>query len=120
MRSAFHKIWFKNNLPCESLLSDNGKQFTSKHFNQIFRERKIPHLTTRVYNPQCNSKSERNNKAINEILRLSKQGKSFKFIINTIEKRLNFTHHRSIKCSPHELMFKETQLIPCFYSRRSN
>ena len=51
------------------LRSDNGKEYTSKKFNQFCEEAGIEHQLTTPYTPQQNGVSERRNKYILEMTR---------------------------------------------------
>lgn len=51
-------------------LSDNGKQFTSKLFQQFCKSSEIKHRRTRPYNPKCNGKIERWFKDLKKHLKL--------------------------------------------------
>lgn len=43
----------------EAMLTDNGKQFVAKLYNDFLDKKGIKHRRTRPYNPQCNGKIER-------------------------------------------------------------
>jgi len=54
----------------KAILSDNGKQFTGKLFQQFCETNGINHRRTRPYNPKCNGKIERWFKTLKKELRL--------------------------------------------------
>lgn len=51
------------------IISDNGKQFTSKEFQSLLAQVGMTHVTTSPYYPQSNGKLERCNKTIKSYLR---------------------------------------------------
>jgi len=53
----------------KAVLSDNGRQFTSKLFQQFCGTNGIKHRRTRPYNPKCNGKIERWFKTLKKYLR---------------------------------------------------
>ncbi|KRH92710.1 putative transposable element, partial [Pseudoloma neurophilia] len=99
---AFENIWL-NCHDAKSVLSDNGRQYTSKEFKQLLSKYGIKHMLSTPYNPRGNSKSERINKVINEILRFTRIGYKIDEIKTLIENRLNFIFNRSIQCAPIEI-----------------
>ncbi|KRH94229.1 pol polyprotein [Pseudoloma neurophilia] len=107
--SAFEEIWLKKYATI-SVLSDNGRQYTSRSFVSLLKKYNVSQFLTRPYNPRGNSKSERINKAINEILRFTQIGFTTKQIKQIIENRLNLTFNRSIQCTPYELFLSKNGL----------
>ena len=79
-------------------------QFTGLHGSNIFSSLDLKMVTTN--NPAANGKSERINKAINELIRMYGRSESKQYIEKAIESRLNKNYHTSLKCTPYELAFK--------------
>ena len=93
--------WIKRFGKPLSLLSDNGKQFTSTLLQDYCNENDIVQKFTTPYNPTGNSISERVNGVIGQVLR-SYKNKALKEVIQAIERSLNFGYNRNLKCSPTE------------------
>ncbi|KRH93800.1 putative LTR transposable element, partial [Pseudoloma neurophilia] len=92
------------------LISDNGVQFRSAIFRDLMKTMGIAHTFSRIYNPRANSKSERINKTINELMRIFIIGYNTEQVEKCLENRLNLVYNRSIGCTPHELHFKKNGL----------
>ena len=57
--------WFwSNQMPVDEVLTDNGPNFTSAKFAELFAERHVTHRRTRPYRPQTNGKVERLNRTL--------------------------------------------------------
>lgn len=107
--TVFNRILLSQVTP-RQIISDNGTQFTSREFRNLMTSKNIIHTFTRPYNPQANSKSERIDRAINEIMRVYDIQFTPTEIINIIEARLNKVYNRSIGCSPYELHYNMNAL----------
>lgn len=83
----------------DTILSDQGSQFSSMEFKEFIERHEIKHIMTSPYNPRCNGRVERVNRTIGEILRLY-SGKYFKKLHKAIHTRVNYTWNRSIKEEP--------------------
>lgn len=88
----------------QSVLSDNGTNYTSANFEKFLQQNQIKHSLTTPYNPTGNGISERLNKTITETLRIY-QGKKLHRTIAIINKRINIFPNRIMKCSPYELEY---------------
>ena len=51
-------------MPIDEVLTDNGPNFISAKFAELFAERRIKHRRTRPYRPQTNGKAERFNRTL--------------------------------------------------------
>jgi len=60
----------------QSILSDNGKQFTSTEFKKLLTNRGIKHVLTAVYSPQANASERVNRSIITGIRMYIKKGQS--------------------------------------------
>lgn len=89
----------------EKIISDQGRTFLSREFEQYLDERKIIHIKTRSYNPQSNSLVERRNRIILETMKMY-EFSNIKDYIAIVEKRLNFIICTSTGYTPAQLMLK--------------
>eukprot|EP00170_Pyropia_yezoensis_P000369 contig_2095_g370 len=62
--SASSDTWVASYGPPDTLLTDNGHQLTSVHFQGVCRMLGIKHLTSTTYHPQTQGQVERYNRAI--------------------------------------------------------
>ncbi|KAF0986315.1 hypothetical protein HZS_5826, partial [Henneguya salminicola] len=93
----------------KTLLSDQGRTYTSKHLSTEETRLGIKHKFTTAYNPTGNGMSERINQSINFVLKHFNE-RSISKAIETAERRLRLCYHRGLKCSPFELVY---QSHPC-------
>lgn len=107
---TFELAWIKEIKIPEIVISDLGRQYTGQSFNDLCDKYKIKHKYTTANNPTSNSKSERINKSINEILRIYNVGISIKQLEKLIERRLNYVYNRAIGTSPYTLVYKMNPL----------
>ena len=64
---ALKEVCLRHGCP-RSVVSDNGRQFTSKEFKQLLKDLHIEHRNTPPYTPQCNP-VERTNRVIKTLVR---------------------------------------------------
>lgn len=88
IKQALEKSWIRENGYPKSILSDQGRCYSSREFKEYCKERGIIHIMTSPYNPTGNSISERINGVITSCLRIYKGDKITK-ILKIIEKRIN-------------------------------
>ena len=91
--------------------SDQGPQYLSKEFNKFCREKGILRTYSNKYNPTANSLSERINQTIGNGLRLL-QGNYIHDVTERIAFAINHGYHRTLKCSPVELLEKKSIFDP--------
>ncbi len=102
------------------LLSDNGSQFTSKHFKVFVDSYSIKHKRTTPYHPQANGMIERLNRYIKQkaVIAAWDQGISmlagdeWRQIIPPILYSYNTTHKRMLGYSPHEITYARKPVFP--------
>ncbi|KAG0430132.1 Transposon Tf2-6 polyprotein [Dictyocoela muelleri] len=75
MQKAFKEEWLNHFQPPKTLLSDNGKCYTSQSSKEFFKSYNIKQIFTSPFNPTGNSISERLNQSISDVLRILKAGK---------------------------------------------
>ena len=67
----------------DTLVSDNGTQFTSKDFELYLQTHNIKHQLTSLYWPQANSKVERFNRTITKTIKCAlTEGREWKKALN--------------------------------------
>lgn len=101
------KIWLNKFQHPKRILSDQGRQYISKNFNEMLKEYEIKHYFSTAHNPNGNSISERINQTIAEVCRLS-ASESFEKLKQNICIRLNYNNNRTTGYSPYEIIFKRS------------
>lgn len=109
--SATEKYWIKKHPHPSKILSDQGRQFTSKEYADLCKTYNIEHQFSSPFNPTGNSISERINSTISNSLRCLK-GLPIKKAIAKIENSLNQSYHSTLKCSPNELLHALNKFDP--------
>eukprot|EP00477_Mikrocytos_mackini_P004106 GAHX01005754.1.p1 GENE.GAHX01005754.1~~GAHX01005754.1.p1 ORF type:complete len:357 (-),score=44.96 GAHX01005754.1:129-1199(-) len=94
--------WFDVYGKPKQVLTDNGRQYTGKHFTDLCRRNKIKHSFSTPYNPTGNSIAERINSTMGHILRINK-GKRIEDVLRTVETFWNMTVHRTLGVTPEEV-----------------
>ena len=97
---------FNRIIKIKSLLTDNGTQFTSKHWNQRMAKMGIKVLHTSIRNPGPNI-TERVNKELGRIFRVYCHTKhtTWPSFVGDIERTYNNTIHCSTGLAPNEVIF---------------
>lgn len=97
----------------KTIISDNGKSFTSKEFVNWCESKGIKTKTTTPYNPQSNGMALRRIRDIKLYLSLyPKQVGGWKVTLQKAVKHLNRSFHSSIGCSPHFKAFGKSDPYP--------
>jgi hypothetical protein len=102
---AYETVWVSQYGHPNSLLTDNGKCYTSKTTKKYLENHGVYHIKTSTYNPTGNSNSERINAHISIVLRIYK-GFDLKKIKQIIENRINNVFHSSINDTPKSIVEK--------------
>ncbi|KAF9760669.1 Transposon Tf2-6 polyprotein [Nosema granulosis] len=95
--------WFKRHRKPRIIICDNGKQYTSKEFDEFLKINEVRKIATPMYHPASNGISERLNQSIAEVLRMNKNV-DIKEILKLIMKRLNGNYHRGIREQPNAIV----------------
>ena len=105
------EIFHKFGVP-ESIVSDNGKQFVSKHFADMAEKYSIKHLRTPIYAPQANA-SERVNQSVLAAIRtyLQNDQRDWDINITEIECALRSAVHAATGVSPYFALFGQNMII---------
>lgn len=95
----------------ETIVSDNGSQFTSKEFISFLNQLGVGHVRTAVYSPQSNA-AERVNRSVNEALRsyIRKDQRNWDKYISSINCSLRNSLHQTIGKSPYYVIFGQNML----------
>ncbi|KAG0438712.1 Transposon Tf2-9 polyprotein [Dictyocoela muelleri] len=105
---SFVNNWISKFGAPNHILTDQGRQYTSKIFSSILNKYSIEQIFSSTNNPQGNGISERINKSINEIIRIF-QDKSKNEIKNLIFNRLNLLKHSSTGFQPYVIFLNNIQ-----------
>ena len=97
----------------EEIISDNGRQFVSREFEEFLRNLNIKHSRTALYHPQANGAVERFNRVLKEGLRVGKyEGKPFESTLRSIIANYRSTVHGTTGMTPAELMIGRKLRMP--------
>ena len=91
----------KNNITPSSILSDNGRQYTSTLFSEGCQGMGIRNKYTSPYNPQGNGVSERINQQIADTVRIH-IGTPLDQLKEKIERKINLNTNRNLNMTPQE------------------
>ncbi|KII70242.1 Transposon Tf2-6 polyprotein [Thelohanellus kitauei] len=105
------KHWFKRFGCPKTIISDQGKQYTSNQYKAMLKKHGISPCYTSTYNPTCNGVSERINSSISSVLRICRGG-SLSAAIELINIRLNCSFHRILNATPFELKNEYSYMDP--------
>ena len=103
---AFVTHWVFVYGPPARLLSDNGKQFSARFFQNVLRILETKNLYTTTYNPQANGQVERFNKTIVAALRhyVGEHPRDWDLFTDALTYAYNTQVHRGTGLSPFELV----------------
>ncbi|CAN8076113.1 unnamed protein product [Agarophyton chilense] len=107
---AFIKHWVYVYGPPEVLLSDNGKQFVAKFFQNVCRILGIRNVFTTTYHPQCNGQVERYNRTLLAALLhyIADQPKEWEIYTDTLGYAYNTQVQTSTKAAPFDLVISRS------------
>jgi hypothetical protein len=106
----------RHGLPLE-FITDQGKEFTNKMAEQLFRSLDMRHSTTASYHPQCNSQAEVCNKTIAKYLAafVNESTLDWELYVLALAFAYNTSYHRSVKATPFSLTFGMEARLPSFF-----
>lgn len=112
-KTLYRQVFSRFGFP-EQLHSDQGKSFTSKVMREVCELAKVQQSTTVAYNPRGNSKCERLNQTILNLLGTltSEQKRNWKDYLPSIMFAYNTTIHESTDFTPFYLMFGRNPRLP--------
>ena len=97
----------------EEIITDNGRQFVSREFEEFLSQLGIAHCKTALYHPQANGAVERFNRVLKEGIRAGKsEGKSFDTILRSTLANYRSTVHSTTGTSPAELISGRKMRMP--------
>ncbi len=106
----------RHGLPLE-FITDQGKEFTNKMAEQLFRSLEVHHSTTASYHSQCNSQAEVCNKTIAKYLAAFVNESTLDWELFILALAYNTSYHRSDKATPFSLMFGMEARLPTFFAQ---
>lgn len=98
----------------ETILTDNGSDFTSGLIKEVNKLFKVRHILTSPYHPQSNGALERSHSTLKDYLKhyLNKQQTNWDEYVELAMFTYNTHIHASTKFTPFELMFGHKAQIP--------
>ncbi|KAI5152754.1 hypothetical protein ENBRE01_2980 [Enteropsectra breve] len=95
--------WIKEHQKPKTILSDQGRQYTSAEFTKFLNENDIEQILCSPYSPTSNGIAERINQSIIFVLKHFKD-EGINAAVRKAQDRLRFCFNRTIKCTPVELV----------------
>lgn len=104
--TVIHEIkrWIKRYGPPETILSDQGRQYTATEYQSELSKQGVKRILCSAYSPTSNGMAERINQIITFVLKHFKRLPITK-AVTLAETRLRHCYHRGIGCTPSELAF---------------
>ncbi|KAF5141425.1 hypothetical protein G9O61_00g004240 [Vairimorpha ceranae] len=93
------------------IISDNGKNYTSKIFERFVKKNNIKYNSVPPYTPPSNGISERMNQIFSETIRIYKH-RGIKKILSKIRQRLNHNYLTSINSIPEVIAYGNNMFNP--------
>jgi len=111
-RAIYEGVILRHGTP-ETLISDNGRQFTSKEFRAMLRDVAAKHRLTPPYTPQCNPE-ERQNRVIKTMIAqyTGRNQRSWDRLLPEIQFAINTAIHNSTGYSPAFLNYGQEPRAP--------
>ena len=97
--------WFAFYGAPESVLSDNGSQFTSAIFRRFGKAHGVKLKLTTAYHPECNGQIERLHRWVKERLALIARDTNQNFLEHDIQHAYNTTTNQMTKYAPSEIIY---------------
>lgn len=98
----------------QRLLTDQGKQFESKLFKKMCELLKIKKIRCSAFHPQCNGKTERFNRTMEDMLSkyISPSQKDWDIYLPLLVSAYNTSTHESTKQTPYNMLFGRESSLP--------
>ena len=96
------------------IVTDNGTEFTSNMIKELLEYLKVFHITTSFYNPQANSKVERQHRTLKDILSklVRENTASWDIHLNQALAAIRFNSNADTKFSPYYLLYSRDVILP--------
>ena len=92
--------------PSKKILTDNGKEFKNKMWDEVFKQLKMEHRVTPIYSPQCNGRIEGFHKFLKACIgKQIQQGLEWDDLVWKATAAYNFFPTKSSGFSPFFLMY---------------
>ena len=98
----------------DSLISDQGREFTSKVIDNLTNELEIDHRISSAYHPQTNGQRERDNRTLKEMLQktTNENGSNWDKQLDSVMFAYRTSVHASTKHTPFEVVFgRKSRLV---------
>ena len=96
--------------PMDSIITDQGKEFTNKLVDDLTTELSIDHRISSAYHPQTNGQRERDNRTLKELLikMTNENGDNWDELLDAALFAYRTSVHASTKHTPFQVMFGRT------------
>ena len=93
--------------PMDSIITDQGKEFTNKLVDELTTELDIDHRISSAYHPQTNGQRERDNRTLKELLSktTNENGDNWDELLDSALFAYRTSVHASTKYTPFEVMY---------------
>lgn len=98
----------------QKLITDEGRQFISKTFQNLCKEFNIEHIQTTAYHQQANGKTEKFMKFMNDTIStaLSNQYKNWDYFLDLCLLTYRVTLNRTLNDTPFYLIYARDPILP--------
>lgn len=101
--------------PMDSIITDQGKEFTNKVVDFLTDELQIDHRISSAYHPQTNGQRERDNRTLKEMLSkvTNENATDWDVLLQSALFAYRTSIHSSTKCTPFEVMYgRKARIVP--------
>lgn len=111
---AIRNEWIAENGCTSSLITDQGRQFSSQEFSDFVKQNSITHIMSSPYNPTGSSVFERANRVIEESLRCLRD-KTFLEAIKRTEEAMQHTYHFPLDETLYQVVYGDHPYNPLIH-----
>ena len=110
---AFHTHWICRFSCAETVITDQGSEFTARVFKNLLEKYQIDHRMSSVMHPQSNGAAERMNRVmVNYLRKYLTEGPNWDKALPMLRASYNNSPHSTTKVSPYRLLFGRLPTYP--------